>query len=246
MPIAILLIVGLVVYNSGVIDKVKNPNQGKVTEVVAPKTVETKIPVKEIKQIPKQPEPIKEEVKVEAKQPEPIKEEVKVEAKQPEPIKEEVKVEAKQPEPIKEEVREKIETQETATKEVQADEPESDYLKIILYIVGAIATIFGGFYFFSNRGSNQPTSSTIETARRDIEENYQPEPEPQDQQPVQEETQTETQDQKPAQEETQTETQDQKPAQEETQTETIQTEENSTSENTNDQSSNNDDENNNK
>ena len=43
MPIAILLIVGLVVYNSGVIDKVKNPNQGKVTEVVAPKTVETKI-----------------------------------------------------------------------------------------------------------------------------------------------------------------------------------------------------------
>jgi hypothetical protein len=218
MPIAILLIVGLVVYNSGVIDKVKNPNQGKVTEVVAPKTVETKIPVKEIKQIPKQPEPIKEEVKVEAKQPEPIKEEVKVEAKQPEPI--------------KEEVREKIETQETATKEVQADEPESDYLKIILYIVGAIATIFGGFYFFSNRGSNQPTSSTIETARRDIEENYQPEPEPQDQQPAQEETQTETQ--------------DQKPAQEETQTETIQTEENSTSENTNDQSSNNDDENNNK
>ena len=204
MPIAILLIVGLVVYNSGVIDKVKNPNQGKVTEVVAPKTVETKIPVKEIKQIPKQPEPIKEEVKVEAKQ----------------------------PEPIKEEVREKIETQETATKEVQADEPESDYLKIILYIVGAIATIFGGFYFFSNRGSNQPTSSTIETARRDIEENYQPELEPQDQQPAQEETQTETQ--------------DQQPAQEETQTETTETEENSTSENTNDQSSNNDDENNNK
>ena len=232
MPIAILLIVGLVVYNSGVIDKVKNPNQGKVTEVVAPKTVETKIPVKETKQIPKQPEPIKEEVKVEAKQPEPIKEEVKVEAKQPEPIKEEVKVEAKQPEPIKEEVTENIQTQETATEEVQADEPENDYLKIILYIVGAIATIFGGFYFFSNRGSNQPTSSTIETARRDIEENYQSEPEPQDQQLAQEETQTETQ--------------DQQPAQEETQTETTQTEENSTSENTNDQSSNNDDENNNK
>ena len=218
MPIAILLIVGLVVYNSGVIDKVKNPNQGKVTEVVAPKTVETKIPVKETKQIPKQPEPIKEEVKVEAKQPEPIKEEVKVEAKQPEPI--------------KEEVTENIQTQETATEEVQADEPENDYLKIILYIVGAIATIFGGFYFFSNRGSNQPTSSTIETARRDIEENYQSEPEPQDQQLAQEETQTETQ--------------DQQPAQEETQTETTQTEENSTSENTNDQSSNNDDENNNK
>ena len=87
-----------------------------------------------------------------------------------------------------------------------------------MYVVGAIAAIFGGFYFFSNRGSGQIVSSSVDTARRDIEENYQPETE--EQQPTQEETQPETEEQQPAQEETQPETEEQKPAQEETQPET--------------------------
>ena len=144
---------------------------------------------------------------------------VKVKPKQPEPIKEEVKVELEKPEPIKETIKEetKVEPTESETKEVKVNDPESGYLKIILYIIGAIAAIFGGFYYFSSRGNNQISNSTVDTARKDIEESYQPES--QEQQPIQEETQTENQEQQPVQEETQTENQEQQPVQEETQTE---------------------------
>ena len=105
-------------------------------------------------------------------------------------------------------------------------EPESDYHKNNLIYSRCDSTIFGGFYFFSNRGSGQnQTSSTVDTARRDIEENYQPEtlrtttnqedtqPKTEEQQPAQEETQPETQEQQPAQEDTQSETQEPQPSQ---------------------------------
>ena len=85
-------------------------------------------------------------------------------------------------------------------------------IKIILYIIGAIAAIFGGFYFFSNRPSNQSESSTVDTGRKDIEESYQSEP--QEQQPVQEETQSEPQERQPVQEETQSETQEEQKSEE--------------------------------
>ena len=215
MPIAFILIVGLVVFNAGLVDKVKNTEKEKVTEVITPEVVKAKPAVNETKPVVKQPETIKEEPRVEAKQPELIKEEPKVETKQSELIKEEPKVEAKQPEPIKETVKEKpkIEPQTLATEEAKINEPESNYLKIILYIIGAIAAIFGGFYYFSNRGRSQPTSSMVEAARKDIEENYQPET--QEQQSAQEENQTETQEQKPAQEETQPETEEQQSTEDE-------------------------------
>ena len=195
MPIAIILIVGLVVFNNSAINKVKIPNQEKVTEVAPPKIAEVKPAVNETKSITKQPEPIKEEPVAEAKQPKLIKEAPVAEAKQSEPIKEEPKVEAKELELIKEEIKEepKIKSQELITEEAKKDEP--DYLKIILYIVGAIAAIFGGFYFFSNRGSNLPTNSTVDATRKDIEENYQPEN--LIQQPAQEEIKTENQEQQP-------------------------------------------------
>ena len=201
----VLIIVGLFFYTNTA-DILKNPKQKTTNEITAEKQADIKTPKKVVKPIPKPPEPIKKEIKVKIKKPELIKEEVKAEVKQPDPKKEIIKEEPK------------VELQKLETEDIKANESESNYLKIILYIVGAIAAIFGGFYLFSNRGNSKPTNSTVETARKDIEENYQPET--QEQEPAQEETQTETQEQEPAQEETQTETQQQEPAQEETQTET--------------------------
>ena len=221
MPFAILLIVGLVVYNSGVIDKVKESKKEIVAEVATQEPTIVKQPTTEkLKPILKLPEPIKEEVKIEVRQPEPAKEVAKSEIKQPEPTKEAIKTEIKQPELVKELEKEesKAEPGDTTTEEFKVDESDNNYLKIILYIVGAIATIFGGFYFFSNRGSSQSTASSIDVSRKDIEESYQPET--QEQQSTQEETQTETQEQQSVQEETQTETQEQQSVQEEAQTET--------------------------
>ncbi|MDC0449933.1 hypothetical protein OAL70_03575 [Pelagibacteraceae bacterium] len=203
MPFLIVL-VGLIYYGGGV-DILKTKKQETVVETTVSK------PEKEIKPIPKKPDPIKEEVKAEIKQPEPVKEEVKAEIKQPEPVKEEVKAEIKQPEPAQEAVKEEptAEQEQTTTEEIKIEETESNYLKIILYIVGAIAAIFGGFYFFSNKGGagSQTASSTVDTARRDIEESYQSES--QEQQPAKEETPQETQEQQPAKEETPQETQEQ-------------------------------------
>ena len=213
MPFAIVLIVGLIFY-SGIGGELKDPR--KKTDTQISKTAEVKPIVEEVKSIPKQPEPIKEEVKIEAKQPEPIKEEVKIEAKQPEPIKETVKKESAEP-------------KESVIKEVKEDETQNDYLKIILYIIAAIASIFGGFYFFSNRGNSQASTGTVDLARKDIEESYQSDH--QEQQTAQEETQKqqsaqeEIQEQQTAQEETQKqqstqeEIQEQQPTQEETQPE---------------------------
>ena len=189
MPFAIVLIVGLVFY-SGIGGELKDPR--KKTDTQISKTAEVKPIVEEVKSIPKQPEPIKEEVKIEAKQPEPIKETVKKESAEP---------------------------KESVIKEVKEDETQNDYLKIILYIIAAIASIFGGFYFFSNRGNSQASTGTVDLARKDIEESYQSDH--QEQQTAQEETQKqqsaqeEIQEQQPTQEETQPESQEQKTTEDE-------------------------------
>ena len=188
MPFAIVLIVGLFYY-SGVIDKVKKSKPEKTIEAVTPKPMEVKPIVKVIKPIPKQPEQVKEEIKIEPKELETIKEVVKSEIKQIEPVKKIIKEEPKE------------ELIKSVTEEVTVDESESSYLKIILYIIAAIATIFGGFYFFTTRGSNQVSDNKVDIARKDIEETYQPES--QEQQPAQEDTQPESQEQQPAQEDTQ-------------------------------------------
>ena len=91
-------------------------------------------------------------------------------------------------------------------------------VNIMLYILGAIAVIAAGIYFFMRREPNPQTAADI--ARAQSQEPT-PEPQPKPEQPVQDETPTET-----TQEETQPENIDQ-------------------SSNT-DQSSNNDDENNNR
>ena len=188
MPILIALFVGVVLYNEIGVDQ-KSTNQEINKEVVVAKQAEAQSNSVIVNSTPK-PEPVKEEVKAEIKQPEPVKEEVKAEIKQPEPVKEEVK----------------------------ADEPENGYLKIILYIIASIATIFGGFYFFSSRGKNQTSNNTVDIARKDIEESYQPET--QEPQPSQDDTQPETQEPQPSQDDTQPETQEPQPSQDDTQSET--------------------------
>ena len=203
MPIAIILLVGLAIFTGA--------NNTKISSTQEKNNKAVSVEQPEVKPLLKKPEPLKEVVKVEPTQPEPLKKEVKIEPAQPEPFKEEVKIEPTQPEPVKELVKEqskveateeskaetteesKAETTELAIEEVKVDEPESDYLKIILYIVAAIAAIFGSFYFFLNRGNSQPEASAVDSARKDIEESYQPEPQSDTtQQPAEEEPQSDT------------------------------------------------------
>ena len=149
MPIAILLIVGLVFYSSTNQEKI-DIQKNETTKVVTNPTPTSK-PVKA--------EPVKEEIKAE-----PVKEEIKAE-----PVKEEIKAE-----PVKEEIKAEP-VQELAEKELIVDDSDTNYLKIILYIIAAIGTIFGGFYLFSNRKSGSAESSSLDVSRKDIEENYHPE-----------------------------------------------------------------------
>ena len=87
--------------------------------------------------------------------------------------------------------------------------------KIILYIIAAIATIFGGFYFFSSRSNSQTVNSKVDTERKDIEESYVSVPE--ESQPSQLETQADSQEEQSNQEDSETTTPEQQPAQNESQ-----------------------------
>ncbi|MDC1125071.1 hypothetical protein OAS82_03820, partial [Pelagibacteraceae bacterium] len=100
-------------------------------------------------------------------------------------------------------------------------------LNIILYILGAIAVIAAGIYFFMRR---EPDQSAADIARAQSQE--EPTPEPQEE-PVQEETYSEPESQP----------EPEQPVQEEAPSETTQEE---TQPDNTDQSSNNDDENNNR
>ena len=213
MPFVIFLFLGIVILNEAG-DNFKTTNKKTTKEVVV--TTQTKVSSTTVVAKPTltpKPEPVKEVIKAEIKQPDPIKEVIKAEIKQPDLVIETVKEKSK------------VELKDPIAEEVKVGESESNYLKIILYIIASIASIFGGFYYFSNRGNNQTSRSTVDIARKDIEESYQSAPqeenqtESQEQQPAQEEIQTDSQEQQPAQEETQTESQEQQPAQEETQTE---------------------------
>jgi uncharacterized protein HemX len=206
MPIAILLIVGIVFYsnaNKETIDA-QDSTTSKVEITIAP---EIKPVINKIKQ-----EPVSE----------PAKEVVKQELAK-EVVKQELAKEVVKQEPVSEPDKE----------EIDIEEPATNYLKIILYIIAAIATIFGGFYFFSNRGNNQSSEITVDNSRKDIEESFQPES--QEQQPAQEEIQKDNQEQQSSQEEIQTETQEQQSSQEENQTETQEQQNTEDDENTNKQ-----------
>ena len=205
MPIAIILIVGILffetTYNKN--NKIQEKNSDNVTTANTSNSKPTIVETKPV--LVKEPTPIKEEVKVEPKEPVLIKEEVKVEPKEPVLIKEEVKVEPKEPVLVKE--------------LPDITEPKKNYLKLIIYIIVGGLAIFIGRYFFSNRSIGQSVSSTVDNARKDIEENIAPETEIREQEPVQGESQSDPAEQEPAveKEATETQTQEQTPAQEDSQ-----------------------------
>ena len=204
MDLLAILIIGAVVAATGVINpKAKDPDEiakAPETQVITP--------------VVKEPEPQPEPEPTPAPEPEP---------EQP---KEEVSAEQTQEQDAKPEEEVITPTQEETTG--SSEDKGLSMLNIILYILGAIAVIAAGIYFFMRR---EPDQSAADIARSQSQEST---PEPQEEQPAQEGTYSEP------------EPETEQPVQEETQTETTETEENSTSENTNDQSSNNDDENNNR
>jgi uncharacterized protein HemX len=240
----LVLAIGAIVAVTGAI----NPKSKNVEEIEkAPKVEITKPVIQEIKPEPtpepvKEPEPIPEP----AKEPEPTPEPAKEPEPTPEPAKEPELTPEPEPKsvPEQEEPKEEINTETTQDQEAKPEEEEVkpiqeevkdinketgiSMLNIILYILGVIAVIAAGIYFFMRR---EPEQSAADIARSQSQE---PSPEPQEEQPAQEETYSEP------------EPETEQPVQEETQSETTDTAENSTSENTNDQSSNNDDENNNR
>ena len=175
MPIAFLLIVGLLYYGSASNENTKI-QENKPKEITAANTSQDKNLTEEIKTSSPKKNIIKEENKVEPKQLEAIKEEIKVEPKKLEVIKEEIKVEPKEAEQTKE--------------AINTIAPKKNYLKIVLYIIGGILAIFTGMYFFSNRKKEHTAYNPVDNSRTDIEENI--EPKTQEQQPVEEEVKPET------------------------------------------------------
>jgi hypothetical protein len=228
MEILAVIIIGLAVATTGVI----NPKNKDVDDLAkAPQTEVTTPIVQEIKpepepepepQVAKEPDP---EPQV-AKEPDPepqVAKEPEPEA-QPEEPKEEVNTETVQEQDAKPEDEVATVAQEEIV-DINEDKGIS-MLNIIFYIIGAIAALAAGIYFFMRK---EPDQSAADIARSQSREST-----------------PELQEEQPAQEETYSDPETEQPAQEETQTEPTETEENSTSENTNDQSSNNDDENNNR
>ena len=217
MEFLAIIIIGVALTTTGIINpKSKEPKDA----AEAPQTEIATTVVQESKLEP-EPEPVPEPAK--EPEPEPVPEPAKEpELKQEEP-KEEVNAEQTQIQDAKPEEEEVILTQEETT-EVNEDKGIS-MLNIILYILGAIAVIAGGIYFFMRRESGQ---SAADIARSQSQESS---PEPQVEEPSQEETYSES------------EPNPEQPAQEEIQTES--TQEEATSDNI-DNSSSNDDENNNR
>ena len=223
MDLIIVLAIGAIVAATGVISPISKDND--ITEEV--KVIETK----EVKVPEPIPEPAKEP------EPEPTPEPAK-EPEQEEP-KEEINEQQTQEQDAKPEEEEiKIAQEVTAA---ENEEKGLSMLNIILYILGAIAVIAGGIYFFMRR---EPAESAADIAR--TQTSSESTPEPQQEEPALEESYPEPEPQQPVKEESYSEPEPQQPVKEETQTESTKTDENSTSDNTNDQSSNNDDENNNK
>ena len=168
-----------------------NQAEKKEIEVVANKPIETK-PVKE--EIT--PEPVKEEIT-----PEPVKEEITPELVKeeitPEPVKEEIT-----PEPVKEVAKELDDSEDLGT----------NYLRLVLYIIGGLLAASTGMYFFSRKRNSTPQNFQPETIKpQPVEEEVQPEttepqPETTEPQPETTEPQPETTEPQSVEEEVQLET----------------------------------------
>ena len=220
MELILVIIFGAVMAASGVTD----PESKDISEAL--KTPQTEVVTPVAQELKPDPEP--------AKEPEPAPQPVKEPEPTPQPVKD------PEPEPEPEEPKEEVTAEQTQNQDSKPEEEEVNLvqeqstgendkkglsmLNIILYILGAIAVIAAGIYFFMRR---EPAPSAADIARD--QSSSESTPEPQQEEPVQKETYSEPEPQQPAQEETQTES----------------TQEETTSDNT-DNSSSNDDENNNR
>mgnify|MGYP005697861437 CR=1 FL=1 len=157
MDLITVVIIGVIVATTGVI----NP-EPKDPETVA-KAPETQVttPVVEAKPEPepvKEPEPEPEPAKEPEPTPEPVKE-PEPETKPEEP-KEEVSAEPTQEQDAKPEEEEVTPVAEETT-EAAEEEKGISMLNIILYILGAIAVIAAGIYFFMRREPEAQSLSLI-------------------------------------------------------------------------------------
>ena len=163
----IVIAAGIILVVTGAIDPlIKN----KEDVAQAPKT-EVSTPAPEPKKEP-EPEP----------EPEP--------ATQTEEPKEQVNAEANQEQDAKPEEEEvKPVTEETP---IEEEKEGLSIVNIMLYILGAIAVIAAGIYFFMRRDPSPQSAADIARAQS---QQPKPEPQPEPEQPVQEETQPENTDQ---------------------------------------------------
>jgi flagellar basal body-associated protein FliL len=220
MDLILIIAIGAIVAVTGVI----NPNKQDPEEVAKASETQVTTPVvKEPEPVP-EPTPAPEPEPEPTPAPEPEPEPTPAPEPEPEEPKEEVNSEQAKEQDAKPEEEEITPAQEET---VEASEDKGlSMLNIILYILGAIAVIAAGIYFFMRR---EPVQSAADIARSQSQDST---PEPLEEQPVQEETYSEP------------EPETEQPVQEETPSET--TEEQSQTDNTDQSSSsNNDDENNN-
>ena len=164
----------------------------KTSQITSDKPIVEKTVIETITPESKKIEPIKEEIKLkpvkeetklepvkEKIKPEPAKEEVKLkpveEEIKREPIKEEIK-----PEPVKEEVKELV----------NLENEETNWIKLILYVLGSILFVVMIRYFYTRQKNNSPSSNNVsDYMRREFKEEVQSDT---TEQPAQEEVQSDT------------------------------------------------------
>ena len=175
MDLITVIIISVVVAATGIINpKAKDPDE-------IAKTPETQVTTPVVKEPEPQPEPEPEPEPAPEPEPEPTP------APDPEPQQEEPNEEPKEEVNAGETQEQDAKPEEEVITPTQEETTETNedkglsMLNIILYILGAIAVIAAGIYFFMRR---EPQSAA-EIARSQSRE---PTPEPQEEHPTQEET----------------------------------------------------------
>ena len=187
MDFIIVFGIGAILVATGIITP--KPKDDEVVEAEVVKTEEVVTPPPEIKSEPEPtPAPAPEPTPTPAPAPEPEP------AKEPE-TNEEINQELAQEQEAKPEEPEL----ETIEEDNELAEEGTGWLNVVIYILGAIAVIAAGVYFFMRREPDAKTAADI--GRQESSQQPEPEPapapEPEPEQQVQEEVQTETSEEQP-------------------------------------------------
>ena len=174
MSILFALIIGIIVVE-GVLPNSKKTVQNKtINQTTTDKTIKTKLAVPEFKIEPNAPEVTKTEVILKPKELEVIKTEAKPEVKKPAQIKQEAKIESKEPELVKNETQ-LAPVEEEIKKIENFNDPGTEWLKLVLYVLGALLVIGSGTYFYKRIKNNAPSGSSNDYMRRKFKEETQAE-----------------------------------------------------------------------